>query len=99
MPPPNSLKRTGTKILNIMTQTGENEAMNENYRALYPNPTTGFVNIRIDETFIATVYSQIGNRMLVSRSKIIDLRALPNGQYIVKIETIGDMYIQQLIKQ
>lgn len=67
--------------------TGINDAVAENNVELFPNPTTGMVNINGVENAKVQIYNMIGE-MIVEYNNVsnsIDLTDLNNGNYIVKI--------------
>jgi hypothetical protein len=54
--------------------------------SIYPNPTEGIVNIEMSEFKEATVYTLSGKRLLRSKVKSIDISALSEGVYLIKLE-------------
>ncbi|WP_282042154.1 T9SS type A sorting domain-containing protein [Winogradskyella flava] len=65
----------------------ENSLLNFN---LYPNPTNNQVKIQLGnstELQNATIYNNLGQLILTSKEKVIDVSKIASGLYIVEIET------------
>ncbi|MCG8702374.1 MAG: T9SS type A sorting domain-containing protein, partial [Bacteroidales bacterium] len=58
---------------------------------LYPNPTSGILQISAENFFEATVYSIKGELLISTSRQRIDLSNLPTGTYIVKL--VGYKYV------
>lgn len=76
----------------------------ENYKnefALTPNPTSGVVKIpdHIDVTFVEVISSNGQKMLTVNKSNKINLVALPNGIYFLKIFTENGSVIKKIIKE
>jgi hypothetical protein len=70
--------------------------------AIYPNPTTGELNVvssRLNNTFV-TVYSVSGQIVVNETSEsVIDIGHLENGVYFMNVK-VGELtYIRKVIKQ
>jgi len=69
---------------------------------LFPNPSTGIVNIRISESaasFTTTVYNHIGEIILNSEnSEVINLTDHPVGIYIISIRTENQIVTRKIFK-
>ncbi len=70
---------------------------------LFPNPTSDIVNIRLpnNESIQAIeVYSLIGKRVLRTdeATNQLDTGALPNGVYVIQVETNNRRYSRKLLK-
>ena len=73
---------------------------NNNLQAsLYPNPTNDILNIQMEkELKTATIYTVLGNQVLVSTDKQINVSSLPSGNYFVHIEAVdGAVTTQKII--
>ncbi|MDR1974288.1 MAG: cadherin-like beta sandwich domain-containing protein [Bacteroidales bacterium] len=58
----------------------------EEYSQIYPNPTTGIINIESTEIPNVLVYTQDGRLLLRTNSKTIDLSPYPAGIYFLDVD-------------
>lgn len=66
---------------------------------VYPNPTSGTINIMGDVHWI-TVYDMSGREVTSTDSPVINLQSLPNGTYMVRVtDTKGNMSTTKVIKR
>lgn len=67
---------------------------------LYPNPTTGVLNIEAEEVQRVEVYD-LGGRVVIrsERSTAIDLSALPSGVYYVKVVCQQGTTVHKVVKK
>ena len=66
----------------------------------YPNPTDGIFNIKMAAFKEATIYNLSGKRIMRSTDNRIDVSALSEGVYIIKLENgSGDRFSTRLIKE
>ncbi len=69
-------------------EVGIEELGDENEVVIYPNPTTGVIQLLSDEVIKqVTVKNMLGEEILTTKQKTIDLSNYPNGIYLVEIET------------
>ena len=61
----------------------ENSSVNE--LSLFPNPTDGIISIRSDKNYQLEIYSVDGKIILKDNGNQIDISALQNGTYFLKI--------------
>ena len=61
----------------------ENSSVNE--LSLFPNPTDGIISIRSDKNYQLEIYSAEGKIILKDNGNQIDISALQNGTYFLKI--------------
>lgn len=54
---------------------------------VYPNPTTDFIFIDSDLSYQSTIYNIIGQRVLRSNSKQLNVSNLPIGTYLLYLES------------
>ena len=67
---------------------------------IYPNPTDGIINIKMASFKEARIYNLSGKRILRSTDNRIDVSALSEGVYIIKLENrSGDRFSTRLIKE
>ena len=89
--------------LDCRTLTIIDETYNENSGfELFPNPSTGFINIRISESvadFTTTVYDHLGRVIFKSENKeAINLTDQPFGIYYILIHTKDQILTGKIIK-
>ncbi len=70
---------------------------------VYPNPTTGIVNIKCDETVQINVFDTFGQLLSSQNSngndhEIIDISNFPNGLYLIQLISQKGMSTKQIIK-
>jgi hypothetical protein len=66
---------------------------------LSPNPTSGIINIRTNITdFDITIYNEIGQLVLKTKSMKIDISNQPKGIYFINIEFDGKKVQKQVLK-
>lgn len=83
----------GEKYDDIKEKPSDNEAL------LYPNPTTGLLTITMDDFSHAEVYDLMGRRIKQSQQPTLDIHALPQGIYVVKVfNNTGNIIIRKVIK-
>ena len=67
---------------------------------LHPNPTTGLLTIAMDDFSHAEVYDLMGRKIKQSQRPTLDLHALPQGLYVVKVfDKTDNSIIRKIIKQ
>ena len=66
---------------------------------VYPNPTSGVLNVEIDTNFDATVYNHQGQIVLKSynNNEQIDMSSLVSGIYFVQIKTNKNVTVEKVI--
>lgn len=68
--------------------------------ALYPNPTKDFLNINYNGLIEnVEIYTALGQLVLSSYGRRINVSRLPTGHYIVKVITSKGSLSKQIIKQ
>ena len=77
--------------------------------AVYPNPTIGFITVKIDENLNAenlelAIIDVIGKRIagynnLSSNKQQFDLTGLPSGTYFIEIKSENSSAIKQIVKK
>jgi hypothetical protein len=69
---------------------------------MFPNPTTGTINMEVDGETSVYVYGMNGqllNATTIRQGQALDLSALPAGMYEVRANSISKSYAGKLIKQ
>jgi len=56
--------------------------------SLYPNPTSSILNIQFDKDLKTTIYNMLGQEIIQSEQKQIDVSGLQRGTYIVLIQNL-----------
>ncbi len=79
--------------------TGIEEEVSENNLTLYPNPSTGTINIKLDETFNYTVYNSLGQQITPQAISETQFKIKQTGVYFIKIETANNTYTERIIVQ
>lgn len=71
----------------------------ENDMMVYPNPTTGVLNIDIDTAFEAVVYNYQGQMVmkLYDNDGQINLTGLASGMYLLQIRTADNVMVKKII--
>lgn len=87
----------------VITSTASNQALKQEL-LLYPNPTSGTVQLSVPENFEAsnfTIYTALGTSelsgKLSGKETAINIQQLEKGVYIVKVDGQGGSLSQQLI--
>ncbi|OFY36137.1 MAG: hypothetical protein A2W91_04955 [Bacteroidetes bacterium GWF2_38_335] len=65
---------------------------------IYPNPTYGMVNIKSDKVQKVEVVNLIGEVILVSQNKMIDIKNQPSGVYYIKVFNGEETITRKIIK-
>ena len=76
-------------------------AINENginHVAIYPNPTSGILNVKLDTSFDATIYNYQGQVVMrTSNNRQIDMSGLASGVYFVEIKTDKNVMVEKVV--
>ena len=96
-----SLSDSATFTVNL-TDVEEEETLSlaDASEMIYPNPTDGIINIKMAAFKEAMIYNLSGKRIMRSADNRIDVSALSEGVYIIKLENkSGDRFSTRLIKE
>jgi len=90
-------------VLNVYN-TGTHEMVESNKLTIYPNPTTGILEISIEglqeKDYNIEVYNSIGQlKLAAEKVSKIDLSSFTNGIYLLKVNTKAQSYHQKIIKK
>jgi hypothetical protein len=83
--------------------TGINDIDNQNisdFVKIYPNPTSNLINLNFVSPIIkfeSILFDEVGNQVLISNKKQIDISTLPNGVYVLSIKTDNWQKSQKII--
>jgi hypothetical protein len=61
---------------------------------IYPNPTSSMINVQFDRDIELTVYNMLGQAIIRTNEKQVDISALQNGNYIVMVRDLESNYIR-----
>ena len=92
---------TDTSACFDMTNVGLEESVIRNIK-LFPNPTTGILNIESKSTILGiSIYDLVGREVLDKKTKLnsVDLSTLPKGVYLVKIKTEQGEVVKRVVKE
>lgn len=67
--------------------------------AIYPNPTSDFVNIDLAGAQSITLLDQNGQIVMESEESPIDLRQFPSGIYFMALRAGGQVIVHRIVKQ
>jgi len=69
--------------------------------SMYPNPTNGILNIKIDENIkLVEIFNLQGQKIITSKNKNLNIKQLNTGIYLVKITTDKNLIgIKKIIKK
>ena len=68
--------------------------------AVYPNPTTGLVNVEGGEVQKVEVFDQVGRKVAASDGgSQLDLTGYASGMYTLRIATPAGVEIRRVVKQ
>ena len=95
-----ALSDSATVTINLTDVDETTLSLADASEMIYPNPTDGIVNIKMAEFKEATIYNLSGKRIMRSIDNRIDVSALSEGVYIIKLENrSGDRFSTRLIKE
>ena len=57
---------------------------------VYPNPVVSQINIAHNESIEATIFNQLGQHVLTTQEKTIDLSSYSKGVYILKVRNLNN---------
>jgi hypothetical protein len=61
---------------------------------IYPNPTSSMINVQFDRDIELTVYNMLGQAIIRTNEKQVDISALQNGNYIIMVRDLESNYIR-----
>ncbi|MFH2144226.1 MAG: linear amide C-N hydrolase [Bacteroidota bacterium] len=80
--------------------TSINENLIGNEPVIYPNPTTGLIIIKLDNTKKIEIINQQGQVVFIGNdNENVDISGKPNGIYFIKITTYDRIFLSKIIKQ
>jgi hypothetical protein len=61
---------------------------------IYPNPTSSMINVQFDRDIELTLYNMLGQEIIRTNEKQVDISALQNGNYIVLVRDLESNYVR-----
>ena len=78
-----------TASSSVATLTVESTSDNQLFK-VYPNPVVSQINIAHNESIEATIFNQLGQHVLTTQEKTIDLSSYSKGVYILKVRNLNN---------
>ena len=78
-----------TASSSVATLTVESISDNQLFK-VYPNPVVSQINIAHNESIEATIFNQLGQHVLTTQEKTIDLSTYSKGVYILKVRNLNN---------
>jgi hypothetical protein len=78
-----------TASSSVATLTVESISDNQLFK-VYPNPVVSQINIAHNESIEATIFNQLGQHVLTTQEKTIDLSSFSKGVYILKVRNLNN---------
>ena len=66
---------------------------------LYPNPTTGMINVEAEALQSVEVLDMAGRKVMTSNKSQVDLSNLSNGVYMVRVNTANGSALHKIVKR
>lgn len=88
----------GTIVFDVRSNLGMNELSNE--ISIFPNPSSGLINVKTNQSGILSVHNMIGQQVYmstVSESLSIDLSEFGTGLYVVSLDNGSSQVIERVI--
>ena len=73
-------------------------AENESVVALYPNPVKDQLFVTVEDLQLVEVFNLVGQQVMVSKEPVIDMSALTEGIYFVRVICDGKMITKRIVK-
>ena len=67
--------------------------------SLYPNPVKDRLSVKAENLQFVEVYNAVGQLVIITTQEIVDLSALTDGVYLVRIVCEGGMVTKRIVKQ
>ena len=72
---------------------------NTTHLSLYPNPAHHTLSVMAEDVVSLTVYALTGQQLLSSERNSVDVSMLPQGIYLVRVETEGKTVVEKFVKE
>ena len=72
---------------------------NESAVALYPNPVKDQLFVKVEGLQWVEVFNLVGQQVMVSKDAVVDMSALTEGIYFVRVISDGQMITKRIVKQ
>lgn len=67
--------------------------------SIYPNPVSGWLNVKADDLQSVEVYNLVGQQVMSSTESALDLSSLKEGIYFVRLVCEGMTITKRIVKQ
>ena len=67
--------------------------------SVYPNPVKGQLFVKVENLQSVEVYNIVGQQVLVTENDIVDMTALTEGIFFVRVKAEGKTVTQRIVKQ
>ena len=67
--------------------------------AMYPNPVKNQLYVTTENLQSIEVYNIVGQQVLVTQKDVVDMSALTEGIYFVRVISDGKMITKRIVKQ
>ena len=61
---------------------------------IYPNPTSSMINVQFNRDIELTLYNMLGQEIMRTNNKQVDISALQQGNYIVIVRDLESNYVK-----
>ena len=79
--------------------TGLTEEITENTLNIYPNPSTGIINLNLKGKYTFTIYNSLGQVVISKQSNTKMVKLSQSGIYFIKIESANKIYTDRIVIQ
>ena len=86
-------------VTTFTTATAGIATTQDNQLVVFPNPTSGVINIEGAEFNKAELFDLQGTKMMSASGKRLDMSQLANGAYLLRIDMSGRMITKRIVKK
>jgi hypothetical protein len=91
---------SATVIINLTDVEEFTLSLAEDGQMIYPNPSSGIINIRLNQFKKAELYDLSGKKVLTSINRSIDISSVDKGVYLITLERQdGTTSVNKIIKK
>jgi hypothetical protein len=91
---------SATVIINLTDVEEFTLSLAEDGQMIYPNPSSGIINIRLNQFKKAELYDLSGKKVLTSMDRLMDISSIDKGVYLINIERQdGTTSVTKIIKK
>lgn len=92
-------KEVNSNTLTFSILTNNNEEKVKSNINIYPNPAINFVTIEDKDFTEASLYNQLGVKVMTINSKTFDMSSLPTGMYFIDVVKDSKQYVSKIEKR